>query len=119
MPEDISNEASESAQSNAGVDVDMEGATAVAGDETVVPADDAAEQDAAPEPKATFISHLMSPVVTLIVGHNGSESILTAHQSLLAQSPFFQEACAQFADDGSVSRVLDPPAAKTKRLSAN
>lgn len=94
----------EDSNSEAGGDVEMEGATAVAGEETVVPVDDeAGEEDQAPEPRATFISYLMSPVVTLIVGQNGTESILTAHQALLSQSPFFKDACSQFADDGSVS----------------
>ncbi|KAH6693518.1 hypothetical protein F5X68DRAFT_273122 [Plectosphaerella plurivora] len=83
-------------------DVEMEGVTAVAGDETV------AEEDAAPEPRATFISYLTSPVVTLIVGQNGSETILTAHQSLLAKSPYFKDACAEFSDDGSPRQIELP-----------
>jgi len=54
------------------------------------------------EPRASFISYLTSPVVTMIVGSGGSETILTAHQALLLQSPYFAEACAAFSDDGSV-----------------
>lgn len=58
------------------------------------------------EPRVNFISYLTSPVVTLLVGSGEAESILTAHQALLTQSPFFAEACAAFADDGSVSYLL-------------
>lgn len=54
------------------------------------------------EPRPTFISYLTSPVVTLIVGSGENETILTAHQALLVQSPFFAEACAAFTNDGSV-----------------
>lgn len=61
------------------------------------------EEDSAPAPRVTFAQYLTSPVVTLLVGSGEAETILTAHQSLLVQSPFFAEACAQFADDGSVS----------------
>ncbi|KAM0334445.1 hypothetical protein ACHAQA_001472 [Verticillium albo-atrum] len=86
-------------------DVDMEGATAVAGEETVLPEDVVIEEDTAPEPRATFISYLMSPVVTLLIGSRDNESILTAHQALLVQSPFFKEACAQFSDDGSPRQI--------------
>ncbi|KAI1384833.1 uncharacterized protein F4822DRAFT_416395 [Hypoxylon trugodes] len=66
------------------------------------------------EPRVNFISYLTSPVVTLLVGSGEAESILTAHQALLTQSPFFAEACAAFADDGSPRSVdlateeLDP-----------
>ena len=58
--------------------------------------------DDPPAPRTSFLQYLASPVVTIIVGNNGAETILTAHQSLLTQSPFFAEACAEFADDGSV-----------------
>ncbi|KAI0873375.1 hypothetical protein GGS24DRAFT_393816 [Hypoxylon argillaceum] len=57
------------------------------------------------DPRVTFISYLSSPVVTLIVGSAESETILTAHQALLVQSPFFADACAAFADDGSPRHV--------------
>lgn len=53
-------------------------------------------------PRTSFAQYLTSPVVTLIVGSGDTETILTAHQSLLTQSPFFAEACAEFEDDGSV-----------------
>lgn len=65
-----------------------------AGEETVVE----------PEPaRVPFIDYLTSPVVTLIVGNGEQETFLTAHQGLLAQSPYFQAQCDAFADDGSAS----------------
>lgn len=57
------------------------------------------------EQRVQFISYLTSPVVTLVVGEGESETILTAHQALLTQSPFFSDACAAFTDDGSVSSL--------------
>ncbi|KAK7751801.1 hypothetical protein SLS62_006287 [Diatrype stigma] len=57
------------------------------------------------EPRTTFISYLTSPVVTLIVGSGENETILTAHQALLVQSPFFAEACAAFTNDGSPRQI--------------
>ncbi|KAI0392922.1 hypothetical protein F5Y17DRAFT_332258 [Xylariaceae sp. FL0594] len=57
------------------------------------------------EPRTSFTSYLMSPVVTLIVGSGENETILTAHQGLLTQSPFFAQACAAFADDGSPRQI--------------
>ncbi|KAI0165884.1 hypothetical protein GGR57DRAFT_140204 [Xylariaceae sp. FL1272] len=57
------------------------------------------------DPRTAFISYLTSPVVTLIVGNAENETILTAHQALLTQSPFFADACAAFADDGSPRQI--------------
>ncbi|EMR71487.1 hypothetical protein UCREL1_1474 [Eutypa lata UCREL1] len=57
------------------------------------------------DPRPTFISYLTSPVVTLIVGTGETETILTAHQALLTQSPFFAEACAAFTNDGSPRQI--------------
>ncbi|KAJ9137098.1 BTB/POZ domain-containing protein [Pleurostoma richardsiae] len=62
----------------------------------------------APAERVTFISYLTSPVVTLLVGSGDHETILTAHQSLLTKSPYFYEACAQFADDGSPRQIELP-----------
>jgi len=53
-------------------------------------------------PRVAFIDYLTSPVVTLIVGNRDNETILTAHQALLASSSYFEAACAEFQDDGSV-----------------
>ncbi|KAI1640990.1 hypothetical protein F4809DRAFT_588307 [Biscogniauxia mediterranea] len=60
------------------------------------------------EPRKSFITYLTSPVVTLLVGSEDTETILTAHQALLVQSPFFADACAAFADDGSPRQVELP-----------
>ncbi|KAM5351057.1 hypothetical protein ACJ41O_003780 [Fusarium nematophilum] len=59
------------------------------------------------EPRVTFASYLMSPVVTLLVG-SGDQSILTAHQGLLAQSPYFREICNSFVEDGSPRQIELP-----------
>jgi hypothetical protein len=59
------------------------------------------EDDSVPA-RITFTEYLSSPIVTLLIGSGDSETILTAHQGLLTQSPYFAEACAEFADDGSV-----------------
>jgi hypothetical protein len=55
-----------------------------------------------PEARTTFASYLMSPIVTLLVGAQ-EPTVLTAHQALLSRSPFFQDACKSFTEDGSVS----------------
>ncbi|KAK8113709.1 hypothetical protein PG999_005778 [Apiospora kogelbergensis] len=57
------------------------------------------------EPRTSFIDYLTSPVVTMIVGSGGNETVLTAHQALLLQSPFFAEACAAFSEDGGPRQI--------------
>ncbi|KAK3334561.1 hypothetical protein B0H65DRAFT_437073 [Neurospora tetraspora] len=64
--------------------------------------------DSPPPPRVTFLQYLSSPIVTLIVGTGDQETILTAHQSLLVQSPWFAEACADFTDDGSPRQIELP-----------
>ncbi|KAI8721349.1 hypothetical protein NCS52_00582200 [Fusarium sp. LHS14.1] len=59
------------------------------------------------EPRVTFANYLMSPIVTLLVG-SGDQSILTAHQGLLAQSPYFKEICDRFVEDGSPRQIELP-----------
>ncbi len=59
----------------------------------------AMDEDVPPAPRVTFAQHLATPIVTLLVG---GETILTAHQGLLVQSPFFEGACEEFDEDGSV-----------------
>ena len=59
-------------------------------------------EDEAVEPRMGFLNYLMSPVVTLLIGGD-SQTLLSAHQALLTQSPYFQEICTGFVDDGSVS----------------
>lgn len=56
-------------------------------------ADEEEEQTA---PRVTYVDRLKSPIVELIVGQDDTKTILSAHQALLVQSPFFEEACAQF-----------------------
>ncbi|KAJ4211031.1 hypothetical protein NW759_012787 [Fusarium solani] len=59
------------------------------------------------EPRVTFANYLMSPIVTLLIG-SGDQSILTAHQGLLAQSPYFKEICDRFVEDGSPRQIELP-----------
>ncbi|KAK4238994.1 hypothetical protein C8A03DRAFT_14602 [Achaetomium macrosporum] len=61
--------------------------------------------DDPPAPRITFAQYLASPVVTLLVGSGEKGTIFTAHQALLVQSPYFAEACAEFADDGSPRQI--------------
>lgn len=102
MAEEFNEDILEEHVAHPGGDVEMaegeEGAGA-GNDGTVLPFAEGGEAD----PRTTFISYLTSPVVTLIVGTAESETILTAHQALLVQSPFFADICGAFADDGSVS----------------
>jgi hypothetical protein len=66
-----------------------------------------AGEDSIADPRTTFMSYLMSPVISLVIGPSESPSSLTAHQALLTQSPYFAEVCKNFVDDGSV-RILSP-----------
>jgi len=89
---------------NPGGDVEMaegEPAAAENGAGAELPFAEGGEAD----PRPTFVSYLTSPVVTLIVGSGENETILTAHQGLLIQSPFFAEACAAFTNDGSPRQI--------------
>ncbi|KAG5931567.1 hypothetical protein E4U53_001701 [Claviceps sorghi] len=66
------------------------------------------EQEPEPEPepaRVTFMSYLASPVVTLVVGQDDSQTLLTAHQALLEKSPYFKDICRQFVDDGSPRQI--------------
>lgn len=86
-------------------DVEMgEGAAAAAENpnSSELPFAEDGPDDDAPAPRITFVQYLSSPVVTLLVGSGETETILTAHQGLLMQSPYFAAACAEFANDGSV-----------------
>ncbi|KAI0018994.1 hypothetical protein F4780DRAFT_470698 [Xylariomycetidae sp. FL0641] len=103
MAEEFHEEVVEEQVVNPTGDVEMgEGAEAEgAGETSVLPFAEGGEA----EPRTTFISYLASPVVTMIVGGGENETILTAHQGLLTQSPFFAEACAAFTDDGSPRQI--------------
>jgi hypothetical protein len=53
--------------------------------------------------RVTYIDYLKSPVIGLLVGQGDEQALLTAHQALLTQSPWFADACAKFSDEVSVS----------------
>lgn len=52
--------------------------------------------------RVTYIDYLKSPVIGLLVGQGDEQALLTAHQGLLTQSPWFADACAKFSDEVSV-----------------
>jgi hypothetical protein len=52
--------------------------------------------------RITYIDHLKSPVVELVVGQGEDATHLTTHQALLIQSPFFADAYAQFGANTAV-----------------
>lgn len=76
---------------------DVEGEQVENADETVLTV-----ESEVVEPRITFANYLMSPIVTLLIG-SGDQSILSAHQGLLTQSPYFKDICDAFVEDGSVS----------------
>lgn len=94
--------------SNPAADIDMgEGdaeGEAEAGDDTELPF---AGEEIAPV-KPSFASYLASPIVSLVIGSE-EPSVLSAHQALLEQSPFFAEACSAFTDDGTVRPTYNTP----------
>ncbi|CZR40370.1 uncharacterized protein FPRO_05270 [Fusarium proliferatum ET1] len=59
------------------------------------------------EPRVTFANYLMSPIVTLLIG-SGDQSILSAHQGLLTQSPYFKDICDRFVEDGGPRQIELP-----------
>lgn len=77
-----------------------------------------ADGDDAVPPRISFMEYLASPVVNLVIGQSERQTLLAAHQALLAKSPFFQSACQGFVDDGSVSHALHvlPPQTRRARL---
>lgn len=114
MAESFHEEILDDTTANPGADVEMTeggageeetGAAAATNGSELPFAEDGPEEPVAP--RTTFLQYLGSPIVTLLIGSGDSETILTAHQGLLTQSTFFAEACAEFADDGSVCRI--PP----------
>lgn len=103
MAEEFQDDVVEEQQVNPGADVEMgEGDEAEGSSARNGGGDLPFAEGGDTEPRTSFISYLTSPVVTLLVGIGDSETILTAHQGLLAQSPFFSDVCAAFTDDGSV-----------------
>lgn len=57
------------------------------------------EDGSAPARRLTFIDYLKSPIVEILVGSGDEPTLLTAHQGLLTQSPYFASLCALFGDD--------------------
>ncbi|PYH41882.1 uncharacterized protein BP01DRAFT_304650 [Aspergillus saccharolyticus JOP 1030-1] len=55
-----------------------------------------------------FLDFLTSPIVELVVGSEGSRTVLTAHQSLLLESPLLAEKVAAFRESGP--RRIELPA---------
>ncbi|KAI9811665.1 MAG: hypothetical protein M1826_003117 [Phylliscum demangeonii] len=53
-----------------------------------------ADNEPAQEAPLTFIDYLKSPIIEIMVGSGNVKTLLTAHQALLVQSPFFADACA-------------------------
>jgi hypothetical protein len=112
MADSFNEEVVEDAQATGGADdVEMVEGTAGAATEnpnskndSELPFAEGVPEDPVPE-RVTFLQYLSSPVVTLLIGSGEKETILTAHQGLLVQSPYFADACAEFADDGSVCAV--------------
>jgi hypothetical protein len=68
--------------------------------ENVLPFQD--EEEEVLPPRITFVDHLRSPVVELLVGEGERQTLLTAHQALLVQSRFFEDACSQSSDNTAV-----------------
>lgn len=50
-------------------------------------------------------SYLRSPIVELVVGSSTSSTTLSAHELMLTQSPYFEEACAKFS--GNARRRIE------------
>lgn len=42
----------------------------------------------------------------MLIGSDDNQTLLTAHQALLVQSPFFEEAVAQFSEDATVGALV-------------
>lgn len=57
------------------------------------------------EERKSFANHLKSPIVTLIVGKD-EPAVLQAHQAFLVRSPYFEDICGAFAEDGGVRLSL-------------
>ncbi|SPO04586.1 uncharacterized protein DNG_07271 [Cephalotrichum gorgonifer] len=84
-------------------------AVAEAPSEEVAPA---AETEVEKVNRATYLSYLSSPIVTLLVrsAADAEPVLLSAHQALLSKSPYFRDALAAFAafaEDGSAARQID------------
>lgn len=59
-----------------------------------------------PDPQMVFLEYLKSPIIELMVGSGDEATLLTAHQALLTQSPYFAEKIAELSGH---KRRLDLP----------
>jgi BTB/POZ domain len=57
-------------------------------------------------PQTVFLSYLQSPIVELMVGSGADATVLTAHEALVSQSPYF---AAKLAGQTGDKRHLDLP----------
>lgn len=109
MPTDENDTVPDDATAQQGATGDVEMTTEDADVSRAPEADETTAKDgqaAGPEPsRITFMTYLSSPVVTLVVGQDETQSLLTAHQGLLEKSPYFAEICRQFVDDGSPRQI--------------
>lgn len=89
-------------------DVDMAGAEGEAAEaENGAISGPVEEADTArPNPQTIFLDYLKSPIVELVVGSGDEATLLTAHQALLLQSPYF---AAKLADLPEFPQRLDLP----------
>ncbi|PHH69773.1 hypothetical protein CDD80_6508 [Ophiocordyceps camponoti-rufipedis] len=69
--------------------------------------DDDDDDDEAPE-RVSFVSYLASPIVTLLVGRDEEQTVLSAHQALLEKSPYLKIRCFDFINDGSPRQIELP-----------
>lgn len=60
------------------------------------------KEDEGVSTRTAFVDHLKSPTVELLIGEDEKQTLLTAHQALLVQSPFFEDACTRFSDSAKV-----------------
>jgi len=72
--------------------------------ENGLPFQDEEEEEELPV-RITYVDHLKSPIVELVVGEGEDQTLLTAHQALLVRSPFFEDACAQFGENTTQRRI--------------
>jgi hypothetical protein len=88
-------------------DVEMAGAQEAAeveNSDSGAPAGD--DEPGQPNPQTVFLDYLKSPIVELVVGSGDEATLLTAHQALLLQSPYFTEKLAELPDS---ARRLELP----------
>ncbi|KAI9826335.1 MAG: hypothetical protein M1832_000252 [Thelocarpon impressellum] len=106
-------EEEEVAEDTPTVDVDMAGAEndegneadAGAGEEGGYGGEREDIKDAIAPARITFIDYLKSPIVYLSVGLGDEHTLLTAHEALLVQSPWFEERIGQASGDISPLQI--------------